>query len=138
MNNLGGKTYKIKDFAESLNDVKLMHYGNEGYTYYFLEIYLVLRLASPESAEEAKELLRRIINYWINAQIQKNPETNRQRQRAALINYTTQEDWKWASQLERIVKWYHKLPDRPKHIAAITFMGNNYFFDCPKDFRPNF
>lgn len=132
------KEYRIKDFSECLKDVKLIHYGNEGFAYHYFEIYMMLRLVSPNTEEDAKELFRSIINIWISTQIQRSPETNRKRQRNLLINHFTQPDWKWTSQLEKIAKQYQSLPGRPKHYAAITFLGSNYFFDCPSDFRPHF
>ena len=133
----GVREYSIADFAEQLKDERLVAHGLEGFQYHYMEIYLVCRLASSQCSEEAKGLLRAILNIWIRSEIEKQPETDRKRQRNLLINRVKLADWQWIKKLENITRHYEKYPNRERHNAIISFTGNNYYFDSPPDFRPH-
>lgn len=113
----------------------MIPFGIEGFMYHLFEVPEVFRLISPESDEQAKELLRVIINLWIKQEMTKRPIEDKANQRSLLINHHRQSAWKWIDQLTKITRDYEQSSNRPRHIAILSFGPKTFYFDSPIEFR---
>lgn len=98
----------------------------------FPRIYIpgILSITSEEGVEECRQLLRAVVNTFINVKLHRQGvKYHWQRERKLIINYVKKEDWEWKVELLDMAKAYQHYPQRAKHIAILEISGNILRFD---------